>query len=188
MRKNIPCPQIVQQYSKTMGGVNLTDMLLSLYRIPCKAKHWYQRYSGILLIWQRPMLGPYTVVTFVRMGNHTRIRNFCSNSVLSYQMLQFLPTKWIHPVQEDSPQNEEVRRHISRGKSLLRYCLSPMFVLIKSHMGQALLPTKINADYAVWRAECNVPNARSLCFYWLIATVLLISIQNRLPVLAFCQI
>ena len=43
MRKNIPCPQIVQQYSKTMGGVNLTDMLLSLYRIPCKAKHWYQK-------------------------------------------------------------------------------------------------------------------------------------------------
>ena len=43
MRKNIPYPQIVQQYSKTMGGVNLTDMLLSWYRIPCKAKHWHQK-------------------------------------------------------------------------------------------------------------------------------------------------
>ena len=38
-----------------------------------------------------------------------------------------------------------------------------MFVLIKSHVGQALLPTKIDADYAVWPAECNVPNVRSFC-------------------------
>ena len=26
-----------------MGGVNLADMLLSLYRIPCKTKRWYQK-------------------------------------------------------------------------------------------------------------------------------------------------
>ena len=37
--KNIPCPRIVQQCRKCMGGVDLADMLLSLYRIPCKTKH-----------------------------------------------------------------------------------------------------------------------------------------------------
>ena len=43
--------------------------------------------SGISFIWQRSMLGSYTVVTFVRMENHIRIINLYSSSVLSYQML-----------------------------------------------------------------------------------------------------
>ena len=43
VRKNIPCPQIVQQYNKSMGGVNLTDILLSLYQTPGKTKRWYQK-------------------------------------------------------------------------------------------------------------------------------------------------
>lgn len=40
-KKDIPCPQIVKQYNKSMGGVDLADMLISLYRIPCKTKRWY---------------------------------------------------------------------------------------------------------------------------------------------------
>ena len=43
VRKNIPCPQIVQQYNKSMGGVNLTDILLSLYQTPGQTKRWYQK-------------------------------------------------------------------------------------------------------------------------------------------------
>ena len=54
-----------------------------------------------------------------------------------------------------------------------------MFVLIKSHIGQALLPTKIDADYAARPAEYNVANVKSFSVYWLIATVSLISIQNH---------
>ena len=42
-RKEIPCPQIVKQYNKSMGGVDLADMLIALYRIPCKTKRWYQK-------------------------------------------------------------------------------------------------------------------------------------------------
>ena len=41
VKKNIPCPHIVRQYNKSMGGVDLADMLLSLYQTPCKAKLWY---------------------------------------------------------------------------------------------------------------------------------------------------
>ena len=48
--------------------------------------------------------------------------------------------------------------------------LAVMFILIKLHIGEALLSTKIDADYSVWPAEFNVPNARSFSFYWLIAT------------------
>ena len=46
-RKDIPCPQIVKQYNKSMGGEDLADMLIALYRIPCKTKRWYQKYFGI---------------------------------------------------------------------------------------------------------------------------------------------
>ena len=42
-RKDIPYPQIVKQYNKSMGGVDLADMLITLYRIPCKTKRWYQK-------------------------------------------------------------------------------------------------------------------------------------------------
>ena len=40
-RKNIPCPSIVLAYNKSMGGLDLADMLISLYRIKVKIKRWY---------------------------------------------------------------------------------------------------------------------------------------------------
>ena len=42
-RKNIPFPQIVKQYNKSIAGVDQADMVIVLYRIPCKTKHWYQK-------------------------------------------------------------------------------------------------------------------------------------------------
>lgn len=38
---DIPCPNIVRQYNTHMGGVDLMDMLISLYRIPLKTRRWY---------------------------------------------------------------------------------------------------------------------------------------------------
>ncbi|XP_065055887.1 piggyBac transposable element-derived protein 2-like isoform X2 [Rhopilema esculentum] len=40
-RKDIPCPYIVIMYNKSMGGVDLADMLIALYRIEVKTKRWY---------------------------------------------------------------------------------------------------------------------------------------------------
>ena len=40
-RKNVDCPQIVKAYNKSMGGVDLADMLIALYRISVKAKRCY---------------------------------------------------------------------------------------------------------------------------------------------------
>ena len=40
-RVNIPCPQIIKAYNKSMGGVDLADMLIALYRIEVKTKRWY---------------------------------------------------------------------------------------------------------------------------------------------------
>lgn len=38
---DITCPRIVHEYNKFMGGVDLCDMLLSLYRIKLKSNKWY---------------------------------------------------------------------------------------------------------------------------------------------------
>ena len=36
-------PNIVQEYNKNMGGVDLADMLIELYRIDLRSKKWYNR-------------------------------------------------------------------------------------------------------------------------------------------------
>lgn len=38
---DVDCPQIVREYNKHMGGVDLGDMLVSLYKIPFKSRRWY---------------------------------------------------------------------------------------------------------------------------------------------------
>ena len=40
-KKYIACPKIVTMYNKSMGGVDLADLLIALYRIQCKTKCWY---------------------------------------------------------------------------------------------------------------------------------------------------
>lgn len=38
---DVACPNIVKQYNAHMGGVDLMDMLISLYRIPLRTRRWY---------------------------------------------------------------------------------------------------------------------------------------------------
>lgn len=40
-RVPIPCPQVVKEYNKGMGGVDLADMIIALYRITVKTRRWY---------------------------------------------------------------------------------------------------------------------------------------------------
>jgi hypothetical protein len=42
-RKEMNCPNIVQVYNKHMGGMDLLDSLLGLYRIHIRSKKWYHR-------------------------------------------------------------------------------------------------------------------------------------------------
>ena len=42
-RVNVPCPSIVSTYNKFMGGVDLLDSLLSLYRIHIRSKKWHHK-------------------------------------------------------------------------------------------------------------------------------------------------
>lgn len=38
---DVDCPQLVKHYNRHMGGVDLADMLISLYRTPFKSRRWY---------------------------------------------------------------------------------------------------------------------------------------------------
>ena len=40
---SVPCPAIISEYNKSMGGVDLMDMLLNLYLIDRKSKKWYMK-------------------------------------------------------------------------------------------------------------------------------------------------
>ena len=38
---NVGCPQVIKAYNGGMGGIDLADMLIALYRIMIKTKRWY---------------------------------------------------------------------------------------------------------------------------------------------------
>lgn len=38
---DVDCPNVVKDYNKHMGGVDLADMLVSLYKTPFKTRRWY---------------------------------------------------------------------------------------------------------------------------------------------------
>lgn len=40
-KMDVPCPQGVLTYNKTMGGVDLSDMFMALYAVPTRARRWY---------------------------------------------------------------------------------------------------------------------------------------------------
>ena len=42
-RVNVPCPSIVSTSNKFMGGVELLESVLSLYRIHMRSKKWYHK-------------------------------------------------------------------------------------------------------------------------------------------------
>ena len=44
----VPCPEIVHQYNKHMGGVDLCDMLLPLYRIKVGSRKWHMHIKQLL--------------------------------------------------------------------------------------------------------------------------------------------
>lgn len=45
----VPCPQLVRHYNQHMGGVDLCDMLIALYRTSFKSRRWYMNIFGQML-------------------------------------------------------------------------------------------------------------------------------------------
>uniref|UniRef100_A0A3P9ISN6 PiggyBac transposable element-derived protein domain-containing protein n=1 Tax=Oryzias latipes TaxID=8090 RepID=A0A3P9ISN6_ORYLA len=46
---SIPCPSLIPAYNEHMGGIDLSDMLVHLYKIPAKSKRWYLPLFGYII-------------------------------------------------------------------------------------------------------------------------------------------
>lgn len=45
----IPCPSLIPAYNEHMGGTDLSDMLVHLYKTPAKSRRWYFPLFGYAL-------------------------------------------------------------------------------------------------------------------------------------------
>lgn len=45
----IPCPSLIYAYNEHMGGIDLSDMLVHLYKTPAKSRRWYVALFGYIL-------------------------------------------------------------------------------------------------------------------------------------------
>lgn len=45
----VPCPSLILAYNEHMGGIDLSDMLVHLYKTPAKSKTWYVSLFGYIL-------------------------------------------------------------------------------------------------------------------------------------------
>uniref|UniRef100_A0A671LFG7 PiggyBac transposable element-derived protein domain-containing protein n=1 Tax=Sinocyclocheilus anshuiensis TaxID=1608454 RepID=A0A671LFG7_9TELE len=45
----VPCPSLIPAYNEHMGGIDLSDMLVHLYRTPAKSRRWYIPLFGYIL-------------------------------------------------------------------------------------------------------------------------------------------
>lgn len=46
---DVPCPSIVIAYNQATGGIDLSDMLVHLYKTPMKARQWYLPLFGYII-------------------------------------------------------------------------------------------------------------------------------------------
>ncbi|XP_034018956.1 piggyBac transposable element-derived protein 3-like [Thalassophryne amazonica] len=49
MKEPVSCPAVIKSYNANMGGIDKSDMLVHLYRIPMKSKRWYLRLFAYVL-------------------------------------------------------------------------------------------------------------------------------------------
>uniref|UniRef100_A0A8D0A1K3 PiggyBac transposable element-derived protein domain-containing protein n=1 Tax=Sander lucioperca TaxID=283035 RepID=A0A8D0A1K3_SANLU len=45
----VPCPSLIAAYNQHMGGIDLSDMLVHLYKTPAKSRRWYFPLFGYVL-------------------------------------------------------------------------------------------------------------------------------------------
>lgn len=45
----VPCPSLIPAYNQHMGGIDLSDMLVHMYKTPAKSRRWYLPLFGYIL-------------------------------------------------------------------------------------------------------------------------------------------
>ncbi|XP_062851349.1 piggyBac transposable element-derived protein 3-like [Trichomycterus rosablanca] len=46
---SVPCPSLIPAYNEHMGGIDLSDMLVHMYKTPAKSRRWYLPLFGYIL-------------------------------------------------------------------------------------------------------------------------------------------
>ena len=46
---DVSCPAIILAYNKHMGGIDLSDMLVSMYKTPIRSHRWYLPIFGYIV-------------------------------------------------------------------------------------------------------------------------------------------
>ena len=72
--KMIKCPNIVKQYNKHMGGVDLLDSLLGLYKTRMKSKKWYHKIFFHLM--DMTVINAWLLYRRCRNDNNIRLLDF----------------------------------------------------------------------------------------------------------------
>ena len=164
------------------SGVDLADMLLSLYQIPCKKKRWYEKVF-------RRVIDMRKISTWMLCRHHFRENGKPNSDQKSFAQFSLELSDALMLINKVSPSS-------SREQLPKRRRLEPS--IMDKKPSQALPVTDDRFDQvAHWpssstnkkwcRLYCmtcrmHFPNARSFSVYWLTVTVSLISIQNHIRI------
>ena len=110
---DVPAPNIVRQYNVHMGGVDLADMLIALYRTPLKAKRWHLVMFGQMLdmcvcnawlLYRRD-------IKLLDQGQHIPLRKFRTD--IAFALQHASQPKRGRPSLEDAEPAAKIRRFVA---------------------------------------------------------------------------
>lgn len=169
---DIPIPKIVREYNTFMGGVDLMDMFLALYRIDRRSKRWYMRIIFYLL--GLAVSNSWLLHKRHQQGQGVRsedasLKIFIQSvaECLTKSGKHFEAVKRRRPPKEHSPIPEKKRRvlHSAAPQSDVRY---DGFSHWPVHMEQKQRCFLCKAGFSRWQCEkCSLPlclNAENNCF------------------------
>ena len=134
----ITCPRIVQDYNKSMGGVDLVDLLIELYRIEVKTTRWY-----IKVFWY--------IIDIAKVNSWLLYRRHCN---LQQKDLLFFSLEIDEDIMyankpsyqaakaKGKPKRSCVESIPRHGRNLQYLCLNQMSGMTKLITGQYLLKKK----------------------------------------------
>ena len=70
----VDCPDIVKKYNSAMGGVDLADMLMSVYLTPYKTRRWYLRVIVHLLDICKSQCVAFVYATQLKIPVHRQMK------------------------------------------------------------------------------------------------------------------
>jgi hypothetical protein len=210
---NIPCPNLITAYNKSMGGVDRCDMMLALYRMKMKGRKWYKR-----LFFHFVDLAVINAWTILRQTNSPQLKlvNFkmevavalIKGGLLLHPMAAARLSRGIRGAagdvsgggdaddeEEEGDQSAGSRVHdpqaAGRVNKVVRY--DSMYVTSRGRLRSCPRPAGWSCASA--EAECFAPSARYICVWTRRATASSGSTRShrkpgkvRLPVVQFLKV